>query len=78
MSTYLTLEVPDFRRQFEIKYMLYFTKAEPLNAVVRVLLRHDYPLCLTYEITEWGQLTFCLNPKIEEDNEEPEGEFAAF
>jgi proliferating cell nuclear antigen PCNA len=70
--------VLDFNRRFELKYMGYFTKAEPLNAVVRVLLRPDYPLCLTYEITDWGQLTFCLNPSIEEDDEEPAGEFSEF
>ena len=70
--------MPDFSRRFELKYMSYFTKAEPLNAVVRVLLRPDYPLCLTYEITAWGQLTFCLSPKMEEEEEDPVGEFHEF
>lgn len=71
-------EVANFSRTFDMKYLSFFTKAEPLNAVVRVLLREDYPLCLTYEITDWGQLTFVLNPKAEEDDHDQGGDFDEF
>jgi len=63
-------DVPDFCERFQLKMMQHFTKAEPLNAVVRILLRAHFPLCLTYEITEWGSLTFFLNPKLDEDEED--------
>jgi proliferating cell nuclear antigen len=73
-------DVPDFCERFELKYMQHFTKAEPLNAVVRILLRANFPLCLTYEIVEWGSLTFFLNPKIDEDDGDAidAGEFEDF
>jgi hypothetical protein len=52
---------------FSLRYLNWFTKAEPLNAVVRVLLKRDFPLCLTYEIIDWGELTFCVSPSVGDD-----------
>lgn len=60
-------DLPSINARFHMKYLTWFTKAEQLNTVVRVLLKRRFPLCLTYEIIEWGELTFCVNPITGDD-----------
>jgi hypothetical protein len=61
-------DLPSINARFPMKYLTWFTKAEQLNTVVRVLLKRRFPLCLTYEIIEWGELTFCVNPAADDDD----------
>lgn len=59
-------ELQNVRALFPMNYMCWCTKTEPSNGIVRLLLKPNFPLCLTYDIVDWGELTFVLSAVDEE------------
>lgn len=42
-------------------YLLRFTKATSLSKNVKILIKNDYPLILSYDIGQLGEIQFCIN-----------------
>lgn len=64
---------------FPMRYLKWFTKTEGLgNSMVRLLLKPDFPLCLTYELATDGVLTFVLNASEPEDEDAMEDELVPY
>ena len=50
-----------------LKHMLMFTKATPLNSVVKICLSDEFPMMVEYSLGDMGYLRFFLAPKIDEE-----------
>lgn len=48
--------------KYSIANLLLFTKATPLSNTVEILLSHEFPLVVKYNIGDLGELRFCLAP----------------
>ena len=50
-----------------LKHMLLFTKATPLNSVVKISLSNSFPMKVEYSLGDMGYLRYFLAPKIDEE-----------
>ena len=50
---------------FSLKFLVLFTKCTNLCNTVRLYIKNDYPLVVTYNIASLGEIKLCLSPKTE-------------
>jgi len=50
---------------FNLKYLVLFTKCTNLSNNVELYLKNDYPLIIKYATAGLGQLKLCLSPQSE-------------
>jgi proliferating cell nuclear antigen len=48
---------------FNLKYLVLFTKCTNLSNNVELYLKNDYPLIIKYNVASLGQLKLCLSPQ---------------
>jgi proliferating cell nuclear antigen len=53
---------------FCLKHLILFNKCTGLNKNVKIHLKNDCPLIISYDIGEFGDLCLCLAPKIPDEN----------
>ena len=49
---------------FCLKHLILFNKCTALNKNVKIHLKNDCPLIISYDIGEFGDLCLCLAPKV--------------
>ena len=52
---------------FCLKHLILFNKCTGLNKHVKIHLKNDCPLIISYDIGEFGDLCLCLAPKVPEN-----------
>lgn len=52
--------------EFDLKYLVLFTKCTNLCNTVELYLKNDYPLITKWACASLGDLKLCLSPKLEE------------
>jgi proliferating cell nuclear antigen len=52
---------------FALRYLNFFTKATPLSSTVTLKMSKDVPLVVEYKIGDFGNLSYYLAPKIDEE-----------
>ena len=50
---------------FNLKYLVLFTKCTNLSNNVELFLRNDYPLIIKYTVASLGEVKLCLSPQSE-------------
>ena len=55
----------DVEGLFSLRYLTLFTRASALCNSVKLHLKKDFPLILTYNVAHLGQLTFCLAARLQ-------------
>jgi len=50
---------------FNLKYLVLFTKCTNLSNNVELFLRNDYPLIIKYNVASLGEVKLCLSPQSE-------------
>ena len=53
--------------QFNIKYLLLFTKSTNLCTTVEIYLKNEFPLVLVYNVANLGKLKYILSPLVDEN-----------
>ena len=48
---------------FNLKYLVLFTKCTNLSNNVELFLRNDYPLIIKYTVASLGEVKLCLSPQ---------------
>lgn len=62
---------------FALRYLNFFNKAQPLSETVTLELSKDRPLLVKFELDDnAGYIKYYLAPKVDEDDEDEEGEAA--
>ena len=66
---YLINNEPDeiIHGYFCLKHLILFNKCTSLNKNVKIHLKNDCPLIVSYDIGEFGDLCLCLAPKVPEE-----------
>ena len=66
---YITNNAPDeiIHGYFCLKHLILFNKCTGLNKNVKIHLKNDCPLIVSYDIGEFGDLCLCLAPKIPDE-----------
>jgi len=54
---------------FNLKYLVLFTKCTNLSNNIELYLKNDYPLIIKYTVASLGEIKLCLSPQYEEINE---------
>jgi len=52
---------------FNLKYLVLFTKCTNLSNNVELFLRNDYPLIIKYNVASLGEVKLCLSPQSESE-----------
>jgi proliferating cell nuclear antigen len=55
--------------EFDLKYLVLFTKCTNLCNTVRLYLKNDYPLVVNYNIASLGEIKLCLSPRSCDDHD---------
>lgn len=50
---------------FDLKFLLIFTKCTNLHPIVKLNLKNDYPIIVTYPVAALGEIKLVLSPKNE-------------
>ena len=50
---------------FNLKYLVLFTKCTNLSNTVELYLKNDYPLIIKYTVASIGSIKLCLSPQTE-------------
>jgi len=49
---------------FSLKYLLLFTKCTNMCNQIRIYIKNDYPLVITYSVANLGDIKLCLAPNV--------------
>lgn len=51
--------------EFELRYLVLFTKATPLSPTVTICITWDYPIVVDYPIDSFGYIRYYVAPTLE-------------
>lgn len=54
--------------EFDLKYLVLFTKCTNLCNTVRLYMKNDYPLVVNYDIASLGEVKMCLSPRSSDEH----------
>lgn len=63
------------KNPYNLKYMRYITKATPLSPTVRLFMRANFPIIVSFNIGVRGVLHYCLGPVATENDSDSENSF---
>jgi proliferating cell nuclear antigen len=66
--SFITTTDEPIQGRFSLKFLLLFTKATPLSQTIQIALKNDFPLIITFNIADVGELKFALSPKVDGTN----------